>query len=83
MQLSVHHRDDEIKRLADQISSGTENDFANLTVRNEMNEGIIISLNQQVWACRHPEVKCMNMLECFARSCSLGDTISRTELHLL
>jgi hypothetical protein len=51
MQLSVHRRDDEIKRLADKITSGTENDFANLTVRNEMNEGIIISMNQQVWDC--------------------------------
>jgi protein tyrosine phosphatase len=65
MQLSVHHRDDEIKRLADQISSGTENDFANLTIRNEMNEGIIISLNQQVSAFRHAAVEILKNAQGF------------------
>lgn len=50
MQLSVQHRDDEIQRLSERVSQGTETDFANLSIRNETNEGIILTLNQQVRA---------------------------------
>lgn len=48
MQLAVQHRDKEIERLSERVATGTENDFASLTMRNETNESIILSLNQQV-----------------------------------
>lgn len=48
MQASIHQRDSEIQRLSDKVEVGHEADFSDLTVRNETNEAIIISLNQQV-----------------------------------
>ena len=53
LQLSVLHRDEEISRLSQRLATGTEVDFASLTLRNETNESIILSLNQQV---RAPEI---------------------------
>jgi hypothetical protein len=47
-QASIRQRDEEISRLSSRLEAGTETDFANLAVRNETNESIIISLNQQV-----------------------------------
>lgn len=48
MQLSIKDRDAEIKRLADKVESGTETDMSALEARNESNEAIILSLNEQV-----------------------------------
>ena len=47
MQLSVKHRDEEIDRLSQKLSVGVETDQAQLALRNETNESIILSLNQQ------------------------------------
>ena len=51
MQLSIRDRDAEIKRLADKVESGAESDMSTLTARNESNEAIILSLNEQVGCC--------------------------------
>jgi hypothetical protein len=49
MQLSIKDRDAEIKRLAAKVESGTETDMSALEARNESNEAIILSLNEQVY----------------------------------
>lgn len=51
MQLSIKDRDAEIKRLADKVESGAESDMSTLAARNESNEAIILSLNEQVGCC--------------------------------
>jgi hypothetical protein len=48
VQLSVQHRDEEIGRLSQRLATGTEVNHANMALRNETNESIILSLNQQV-----------------------------------
>lgn len=48
MQLSLQNRDAEIQRLSAKVEVGREMDVSTLSLRNETNEAIILSLNQQV-----------------------------------
>lgn len=48
VQLSLQHRDDEIQRLSAKLDVDRAADVATLSLRNETNEAIILSLNQQV-----------------------------------
>jgi len=48
VQLSLQHKDAEIQRLSAKLASDGEINLSTLSLRNETNEAIIISLNQQV-----------------------------------